>query len=213
MKVDFLLVDDHPMMRGGIARVLLEHWPDAILQEAASLLEALALVSARLPSLVLLDLTLPDSSGLEGLVTMRKRLPQTPVLVLTMHDESAYAVRSMQAGADGFLSKDQAGEELIAAVSELLAGGQYLPAGLGGRQPGRRQLTREAAHTSLSRQEYRVMLILASGKSVSEAADMMGLSVKTVSTYRSRILQKLDIDNNAEMTRYCLQHNLLKTVL
>jgi DNA-binding NarL/FixJ family response regulator len=211
----FLLIDDHPLMRAGVHSVLRNHWVGTEIVEAETLAAAVNGLAQGVPfDLVLLDLSLPDCAGLEGLITLRRRLPQTPILVLTMHGESTYAEHALKAGANGFLPKDQAGQELIHAVDRLLAGGRYLTRELN-EKLAQKHLDGDARapHERLSPQEYRVMLQLSAGHSVGEIAETMHLSVKTVSTYRGHILEKLALANNAEITRYCLANGLLKTIL
>ncbi len=207
-----LIVDDHPIVRAGVAQLIREHWPQADLAEAGSLGEAMTRLHEAGWQAIVLDLSLPDASGVEGLARLRRKLPQTPVLVLSMHAEAAYAARALQTGASGYLTKDRAGQELIAALDRILAGGRYVTASLAESLAD--LLTGRAidrpAHESLSAQEHRVLVMLAEGRSVGEAAEAMHLSVKTVSTYRARILDKLQLRSNAELTRYCLTQGLIR---
>lgn len=211
MKRRILLVDDHPIVRAGVAQLIRDHWFDAELAEAGTLAEALKLLEDDGWSAVVLDLSLPDAQGLEGLARLRRKMPETPVLVLSMHAEAAYAARALQTGASGYLTKDRAGAELLSALDRVVSGGRYVTASLAEALTG--LLTGQAvdrpAHESLSAQEHRVLLLLAEGRAVGEVAEAMHLSVKTVSTYRSRILDKLHLRNNAEMTRYCLSQGLI----
>lgn len=205
-----LLIDDHPLVRAGGRQLLVEHWPDAQILEAGDLAGGLAQIDGC--SLAVIDLSLPDARGLESLITLRRRAPQVPVLVLSMHAETAYAARALQLGASGYLTKDRAGSELIAAVQRLIDGGRYISADLAdqladqlvGEQP------EQPLHSRLSAQELRIALLLAEGQSVGGIAETMNLSVKTISTYRSRALEKLGLTNNAELTRYCLAQGLIE---
>ena len=205
-----LLVDDHPLVRAGARRLILDRWPDAQVLEAGSLAEALDAHDGC--TLAVVDLSLPDANGLEALVKLRRRAPTLPVLVLSMHAEAAYAARALQLGAAGYLPKDRAGDELVTAVQRLLAGGRYIGADLADRLAD--LLTgaspTQPAHASLSTQELRVALLLAQGRSVGDIAQTMFLSVKTVSTYRARALEKLGLANNAELMRYCLAQGLME---
>lgn len=204
-----LLIDDHPLVRAGARQLLAEHWPDAQILEAGDLASGLAQADGC--TLAVIDLSLPDARGLESLVTLRRRVPQVPVLVLSMHAETAYAARALQLGASGYLTKDRAGSELIAAAQRLVDGGRYISADLAdlladqllGAQP------EQPLHTRLSAQELRIALLLAEGQSVGGIADALSLSVKTISTYRSRALEKLSLTSNAELTRYCLAQGLI----
>lgn len=206
-----LMVDDHPVVRAGVAQLIRARWPQAELAEAGSLAEALRRLPDGAWQAIVLDLSLPDASGLEGLNRLRRMAPDTPLLVLSMHAEAAYAARALQAGAAGYLTKDRAGEELIAALQRVLAGGRYVTASLAEALAGllAGPAPHRPAHEALSAQEHRVLLLLAQGKSVGEAAAAMHLSVKTVSTYRARVLEKLGLHTNADLTRYCLTHGLI----
>lgn len=207
-----LLVDDHPILRAGVVQLIRSRWPNAELAEAGSLAEALKHLDADGWKAIVLDLSLPDASGLEGLARLRRKAPDTPVLVLSMHAETAYAARALQGGASGYLTKDRAGQELVAALERVLAGGRYVTASMAEMLTN--LLTGGAVdrppHESLSGQEHRVLLLLAAGGSVGEVAESMHLSVKTVSTYRARILGKLELKTNADLTRYCLAHGLME---
>jgi DNA-binding NarL/FixJ family response regulator len=204
-----LLIDDHPLVRAGARQLILRQWPQAHVAEAEDLAGALALIDG--VEVAVVDLSLPDAKGLEALVKLRRRAPQVPVLVLSMHAEEAYAARALQLGASGYLAKDRAAGELVTALQRLLAGGRYIGADLADRLAG--LLTgaapAEPAHAALSAQELRVVLLLAQGHSVGDVAATMCLSVKTISTYRRRALDKLGLANNAELTRYCLAQGLI----
>lgn len=212
MTTRILMVDDHPIVRAGVAQLIRGHWPDAELAEAGTLAEALGRLREGGWNAVVLDLSLPDAGGLEGLTRLRRAAPDTPVLVLSMHAEAAYATRALQTGAAGYLTKDRAGEELVAALGRVLAGGRYVTASLAETLAG--LLTGQAvdrpAHETLSDQEHRVLLMLAAGRSAGEVAEAMRLSVKTVSTYRARILDKMRLRTNADLTRYCLAQGLIE---
>lgn len=205
-----LIVDDHPIMRLGV-RQLIEHaWPGAGITEAPTLEDATRAVVADLPDVIILDLSLPDASGTESAVRMLRVARTVPVLVLSLNAESAYAARLLQMGVAGYLPKDRAGDELVLAVRRLLEGGRYVTSTmadrllglLGGETPDR------LPHEQLSSQEHRVMLLMAAGRTPAEIADTMHLSVKTVGSYRARILEKTGWKNNTELTKYCVQHGL-----
>jgi DNA-binding NarL/FixJ family response regulator len=204
-----LLVDDHPLVRAGARQLLQDRWPEAQIVESASLAEAMTAIGDCAAAVT--DLSLPDAHGLEALIKLHRRAPAVPLLVLSMHAEEAYAARALQLGASGYLPKDRAGGELVAAVQRLLAGGRYIGADLADRLAD--LLTgaspAQPAHATLSTQELRVALLLAQGRSVGDIAETMFLSVKTVSTYRGRALEKLGLANNAELTRYCLAQGLI----
>lgn len=208
-----LIVDDHPVMRFGVRQLIEQHWPQAAVSEAGNLRQALELARAECFDTAVFDLSLPDVSGLEGLAQLHRVAPGLPILVLSMHDEEAYARRAFQVGAKGYLAKENATAELIAAISRVRNGGRYVSATLAERLAG--MLAGEgsslAPHEMLSPQEYRVMLLIAAGKTASEIAGLMHLSAKTVGTYRTRIIEKTGLANTAEIARYCTKHGLLET--
>lgn len=206
-----LMIEDHPVMRFGVRQLVQQHWPSCDFREAPSLQEGIELARAQPWDLVLLDLSLPDSTGLEGLVKLRRTAPSVPVLVLSMHNESAYAARALQAGASGYVTKEHATTELLTAIDRVVQGGRYLTPTLAERLAGLLAGDRAPPlpHETLSAQEYRVLLLIASGKTAGEIAETMHLSVKTVGTYRARIIEKTGLSSTAEMARYCLQHGLL----
>ncbi|MDY0748655.1 response regulator transcription factor [Paucibacter sp. R3-3] len=205
-----LLVDDHPLMRVGVAHLVREEWPDAIVDEAATIAAALERIAAARPDLVVLDLSLPDSSGLEGASRVLRVLHNVPLLVLSLNAEAAYAARLMQMGAAGYLPKDRAAEELRSALRRLYEGGRYVTASMAdhllGLLSGKAPQT--LPHEQLSAQEHRVMLLIAEGRAPAYIAEVMHLSVKTVGSYRARIFEKAGWKNNTELTKYCVQHGL-----
>jgi len=206
----FLIVDDHPIMRVGVRQLILHEWPDAEVLEAPLLAEALNLAQHLPPDAVVLDLSLPDASGVESATRMLRVLKSTPVLVLSLNAEAAYASRLLQMGVSGYLPKDRAGDELVTALRRILDGGRYVTASMADHLLG--LLSGKAAtalpHEQLSTQEHRVMLLIAAGSTPARIAEVMNLSVKTVGTYRARILEKAGWKNNTELTKYCVQHGL-----
>ncbi len=207
----FLLIEDHPIFRVGVQALLQQRWPDAQCVECGSLQEALQ--SLREPpaaTLALLDLNLPDAGGVEGVARLLRAAPGLPVLVLSLNAERAFAERVLQLGAAGYLPKDQAAADLVRAIERILQGGRYLSADLAEHLMQRvGGHAHSLPHQTLSEQEYRVLLLLARGERVADIASAMHLSPKTISTYRSRVLEKLGLGSNAELARYCLQHQLL----
>lgn len=210
----FLIVEDHPIMRVGERQLIERTWPDATVDEAGTMVEALALARTAAPTAIVMDLALPDTSGTEGVSAMLQAAPESPILVLSFNAESAYAARLLQMGVAGYLPKDRAGAELVEALQRLVHGRRYVTASmadhlvdlLGGR-------ARQALpHQTLSEQEYRVMLSIAAGRPPAQTAEAMGLSVKTVGTYRTRLFTKMKIKSNAELAKYCLQHGLTDEV-
>lgn len=205
-----LIVDDHPIMRLGVRQLISGAWPEAKIEEAQTLEEAVAKFNAHPADIVILDLSLPDTTGTEGVARMLRVARNVPILILSLNAETAYATRVIQMGAAGYLPKDRAGDDLVTAVRRLLDGGRYVTAELADRLLGLLEGKAPTAlpHELLSTQEYRVMQLIAAGRSPAEIAETMHLSVKTVSSYRARILQKAGWKNNTELTKYCIQHGL-----
>jgi len=209
----FLIVDDHPIMRVGVRQLILGEWPLAQVDEAPTIEQALALGQLARPDVVVLDLSLPDASGTEGASRILRALKAVPVLILSLNAESAYAARLMQMGVSGYLPKDRAGDELVGALQRLLQGGRYVTASMADHLLGllNGKPSHSLPHEQLSTQEHRVMLLIAAGQAPAQIAESMHLSVKTVGTYRARILEKAGWKNNNELTKYCIQHGLTAT--
>jgi DNA-binding NarL/FixJ family response regulator len=208
MKV--LVADDHAILRKGIKQILAEIPSIETVDEATNGQEVLARAGKVRYDLVLLDISMPGRSGLEVLKQLKAEKPRLPVLILSMHPEEQYALRALKAGASGYLTKESAPDELIAAVQKILEGGKYVSQSLAERfitelsHPADKPL-----HDLLSDREYEILRMIASGKTVSEIGEELALSVKTVSTYRTRILEKMNLKNNAEMTKYVLENGLV----
>lgn len=208
-----LLADDHTVVRHGLKQILAEEFKRAVFGEARNVQETLDLVTQGSWDLVVLDLTMPGRSGLEVLRELRKSRPALPVLVLSIHPEDQFAVRAFKLGAAGYMTKESAAEELVGAVKRVLAGGRYVSAPLAEKLAT--CLTSDslkAPQELLSHREFQVLRLLAAGKLVGEIARELCLSVKTISTYRSRILQKMDLRNNAELMHYAMQHQLVEII-
>jgi len=205
-----LIVDDHPIVRQGLRQTLADAAQIGEIAEAATPQEALDLVGQREWDAVILDIGLPGRGGLEVLKDIKREVPRLPVLILSMHSEDQYAVRALRAGAAGYLTKEAAPKNLIDAIRRVAAGGRYISPELAERLAT--ELTPDATrplHASLSDREFDVMRAIASGQTVGEIADRLSLSVKTVSTYRTRILEKMRLKNNAEMMHYVHTNHLL----
>lgn len=207
-----LIVDDHPVMRYGMQQLVQEHWPQAVVGEADCLQQGLTLVRGGDWDLVVLDLSLPDATGMEGLVEFRRTAPsRIPILVWSMHDEATFAQRALELGAAGYLTKGKAASELVTAIERVCKGGRYISTDLA-EQLADVLLSKNGVaglpHETLSPQEYRVFLLIAEGHGASDIADRMHLSVKTVGTYRSRIIEKTGLKGTAEMARYCEHQGL-----
>lgn len=208
-----LIVEDHNIVRQGVMRVLKELLDTPLeFEEAASGQEALDKVSAADFDLVLLDISLPGRNGLEVLKQLRQQQPKLPVLILSMHPEQQYAVRAIRAGAAGYVTKDSAPEELKAAVEKVLRGGRYLNASqadLLADALRERRSEEINLHETLSDREYQLARMMTSGMTMTEIARELSLSVKTISTYRTRILEKLRLRSNADIISYFITHELI----
>jgi DNA-binding NarL/FixJ family response regulator len=206
--IRILLVDDHPVVRHGIRQILIDGLKSVTVGEASDVRGAMASIRAGGWDVVVLDLTMPGESGLDLLKEIRREDLSLPVLVLSMHPAAQFARRVLAAGAAGYLTKDSAPTELIQAIEQLRRGRQYL--GSHAHQYHRRALDAERApHDALSDREYQVLRMIGSGRTVSEIAGALGLSVKTVSTYRTRLLEKLQMRTNAELMRYAIENRLV----
>lgn len=206
------MTDDHAVVRHGLKQILADEFKKATFGEARNAQEALNKVWKENWDVVVLDITMPGRSGLEVLREIKKSKPKLPVLVLSMHPEGQFAVRVLKRGASGYMTKESAPEELVGAIKKVLAGGRYVSNSLaeklatylsGGE-------TQKSPQEKLSDREFQVLRLIASGKIVSEIAQELSLSVKTISTYRSRILEKMGMKNNAELMHYAMQHQLVE---
>ena len=205
--IRILLVDDHPVVRHGIRQILFDGLKEVVVGEAGDVATASEQIRKDVWDVVVLDLTLPGTSGLDLLKEIRRDQPALPVLVLSMHPASQFARRVLAAGASGYLTKDSAATELVTAIEQIHRGRRYLGdhAGEASDVAG----VGAAPHETLSDREYQVLRMIGSGKTVSEIAAACSLSVKTVSTYRSRLLEKLEMHSNAELMRYAIENSLM----
>ncbi len=205
-----LIVDDHPVVRKGLLQILAEEPEIAVAEEAENASKMLDLVKEERWDIVVLDITLPDRSGLEALKDLKAIRPALPVLILSMHPEDQYAMRVLKAGAAGYMNKDSASEELVNAVRKVVGGGKYVSPSMAEKLAAVIGSDYERpAHESLSDREFQVMCMIASGKRLKEMAAELCLSAKTVSTYRARVLEKMGMDNNAELTYYAVKKGLI----
>ena len=203
-----LLADDHAVVRKGLMLILQESMPAATFGEAASGEEAIRKSRAAAWDIVILDISLPDKSGLDVLKELRQAQPGLPVLVLSMHPEAQFAVRVLKAGAAGYVTKRTAARDLTAAVRKVLAGGKYVSASLAERLAGELQAGPQLPHERLSDREYQVFGMLTTGKTVKEIGEELFLSPQTISTHRAHILEKMGMRTNAELTEYAIQNRL-----
>jgi DNA-binding NarL/FixJ family response regulator len=208
--IRILIADDHTVVRRGLQQVLADEHDMKVLGEAKNSQELLALARAQSADLVILDISMPGRNGLDILKELRKEFPRTAVLVLSMHPEEQYAVQALRAGASGYLTKETASEELVGAIRKAVGGGRYVSASLAERLALDLASDREkAVHERLSTREFQILCMIGSGKTVTEIADELALSVKTIGTYRARILEKMELRHNAEMIRYAIQNHLV----
>jgi len=205
-----LIADDHPVFRRGLKQTIAEASDMVVADEASDGLEVLSKVRAGNYDVVLLDISMPGRNGIDVLAQLIREKPRLPVLMLSMHPEEQYAVRALRTGASGYLTKESAPEELVAAIQKVSTGGKYVSASLGEKLASILQHKAEQLpHEILSHREYQVMCLIASGRAITEIAKELLLSVKTISTYRSRILQKMKMKNSSELTRYAISNSLI----
>lgn len=209
--IKVLIVDDHPVVRHGLQQILAQEPDVAEAAEAKSAAELMQRLGEADWDVVVLDISLPDRSGLEVLKDVKAAHPKLPVLILSMHPEEQYAIRVLKAGASGYVSKDSAAEELVKAIRKVLGGGRYVSLATAEQLAASLTSDRERPrHELLSDREFEVMRLLAAGKRASEIAAELSLSVKTVSTYRSRLLEKMGMKSNAELTSYAIRNGLIE---
>lgn len=208
--MNFLIADDHAIVRKGLVGLLHEEFPEAHITEVANGADVYEHVKGKVWDVILLDISMPGRSGLEILKQLQAAGIKAPVLMLSMHPEDQYAVRVLKAGAAGYMNKESATEELIQAVHRIMAGRKYITASVAELLVGNTgHDSDKPLHDTLSDREMQVLQLIGKGNTVSEVADELSLSVNTISTYRSRILEKLHLNNNAELTRYAIENSLV----
>ncbi len=207
--IKILIADDHPIVRSGLKQMLIKEPGLVVEGEAESARELIALVRKRAWDIVVLDINLPDRSGMDVLIQLKKEFPKLPVLMLSVHPEEQYAVRALKSGAAGCLSKHSAPVELVKAIRKAVAGGRYVSASLAERLALDLQSGEKSLHETLSPREFAVMCMIASGKRLNEIAEKLFVSPKTVTTYRARILEKMGMTTNADLTQYVIKNKLV----
>jgi DNA-binding NarL/FixJ family response regulator len=208
--IRILLADDHAIVRRGLKETLEDELGRVVFGEAENGQQVLAQLSKQPWDLVLLDINMEGRSGLDVLEEMRKVRPRPPVLILSMYPEAEFAVRALKQGAAGYLNKQSAPEELVVAVKQVLAGGRYISAAVADRLAADLQRGAEPLpHESLSPREFQVMRMIAMGKTLKEIADELSISAKTVGTYHTRLLEKMGMKSDIELTRYALTRKLV----
>ena len=210
-ELKILLADDHSVIREGIIKSLTPIFPHATYSEASGAAEVFQLIRQNRFDLVVLDISLPGRNGLEVLKEIKLNYPDIPVIIFSMYPEDQFAVRSIRDGASAYLTKDMPSKELAFAIKQILRGEKYITSSIMDLITNDlRNAGSKSTHEILSDREYEVFLLIASGKNVSSIADELSLSVKTISVYRSGILKKMNLKNNAEMTHYAFKHRLVE---
>ncbi len=205
-----LLVDDHTIVRKGLKQILDETEDIVVLSEASNGQEAIEEVDRNSFDVIVLDISMPGMSGLDVIKQLKTVAPALNVLVLSMHPEEQYAIRSLKAGAAGYLTKDKAPEELITAIRRVATGARYISSTLAERLASiLNNGAAKAPHETLSDREYQILCLIGAGVTVRQIADQLSLSIKTVSTYRTRLLRKMNLETNAELMRYTLDNQLV----
>jgi len=205
-----LIADDHPVVREGLKQIVTETQDMVVAGEANNGQEVLNKIREGDYDVIVLDITMPGRNGMDVLRQLRSERPRLPVLILSIHSEEQYALRALRAGASGYLTKESAPDELVVAIRKVSWGGKYISSSLAEKLAFKLEVGREQApHETLSDREYQVMCRIASGKTVMEIARELSLSEKTISTYRSRILEKMKMKNNAELTYYAIKNQLV----
>jgi two-component system invasion response regulator UvrY len=211
--IRILVADDHEVVREGLKQILKESIPGAEFGDASAGEEALRKARSGDWDVVILDISLPDRSGLDVLKDLRQAQPRLPVLVLSIHPEEQFAVRVLRSGAAGYLTKKAAARDLVTAVRKVLSGGRYVSDTLAERLAGALEIhtgPAESPHETLSDREYQVFRMLAMGKTVKDIGEELSVSPQTVSTHRTRILEKMGMTTNADLTEYAIQNHLLE---
>ncbi len=207
--IGVITVDDHPVVRRGLKQIIAAERDMQVVGEAENAREALRVIRRTACDAVVLDITLPDASGLDVLIRLKSEHPTLPVLIMSIHDEEQYALRVLKAGASGYLMKDSLPEELIKAIRKITSGGKYISPSLAERLASELVFPETPLQERLSDREFQILCLIASGKPLKEIAEALCISGKTVSSYRARILEKMGMSTNADLTRYALEHHLI----
>jgi DNA-binding NarL/FixJ family response regulator len=208
--IRILIADDHAIVREGLKQIVSDTSDMIVTAEASDGHEVLALLSKNNYDLVVLDMAMPGLTGLDILKQIKRETPKLPVLILSVHPEEQYAVRALKAGASGYLTKERAPDELITAIRKVSMGGKYITSSLAEKLAFELEVdTEKPPHKTLSDREFQVMCMIAKGRTIKNIAEELFLSPKTVSTYRSRILEKMKMKSNEELTHYAINNHLI----
>ena len=205
-----ITVDDHPVVRRGLKQIIAAEQDMQVVGEAENAREALRVIREIACDAVVLDITLPDASGLDVLIRLKSEYSTLPVLIMSIHDEEQYAVRVLKAGASGYLMKNSIPEELIKAIRKITSGGKYVSPSLAERLASEFASPGKSPHEKLSDREFQILCLIASGKSLKEIGEALCISGKTVSSYRARILEKMNMETNADLVGYALKNKLIE---
>ena len=209
--IEVLIVDDHPLIRKGLKQILVDESDIAVTGEASDVHEVMEILRKKKFDLVLLDISLKNRSGMDLLPQLKSEYPRMPVLVLSMFPEDQYAVRVLRAGAAGYVTKESAPTQLVDAIRKTASGGKFVSPLLAEKLASALETGfDDLPHKTLSDREFEVLTMIGSGKTVTEIAELLSLSVKTITTYRARILEKMGMKNNAQLVSYVYKHNLLE---
>ena len=209
--IKILIADDHAIVREGLKQIVAEEKDMLVAGEAGNTNEMFELLKKEDFAIIILDISMPGRSGLEALKFLKKNYPQVPALILSMFSEEQYGLRALKAGAAGYLKKVSAPTELVSAIRKIVNGGKYINQSLAEKMADEYDSDRkERMHDKLSNREYQIMCLIASGKSTEEIAIDLSISINTVYTYRNRILEKMHLKSNVELTQYALQNNLIE---
>lgn len=210
-KIHVLIADDHAIIRQGLKQILSDTDDLEVTGEADGGIKALQLIRENNYDVVLMDVSMPDRNGIDSLKLIKKEFPKLPVLMLSMHPEEQYAIRALRAGAAGYLSKQGAPEQLVTAIRQVASGKKFVSAAVAEELANAiGEDLDKPPHEKLSDREYQTLCMIASGKTLTQIAEQLNLSVKTVSVYRARLLEKMKLRNNAELTHYGLKHGLVE---
>lgn len=208
--IKVMITDDHAIVRQGLKQILSETGDISVTGEAENGIQAISIIRQQTFDVMLLDISLPDRNGIEVLKQVRKECPDMAILMLSMHNENEFAIRSLKAGAAGYLNKQSAPAQLVIAIRQVACGQKYITPALAMELANAITTgTDQPLHTSLSDREYQTLCLIAAGKGLTEISEEMCLSPKTVSVYRARLLEKLKMTNNSELIRYAIMHHLV----